>query len=231
MKPLSIATAAALLGLVGAAQATTATFDDLATPPALTGSGGLFYANNDSASYAGVVWDSRFVVGGDQYRIDFGTNTRPPSPLFGLPKSAHYFVTNGNGDDGLTLTTTQVLTSAWFGQNAYYGYSNGADQVTISALHGTSVLGSVSLNLTNSNPGQPSPLQLLDTSAFVALSGITGYRIDRHAPTEFSDSWVGDNFAFQAPVPEVSSAWLLALGLGGLLIARLARPAERARRV
>ena len=118
--------AAALLCVAGAAHATTATFDDLASPPALTGAGGLYYVNNNSSSYAGVVWDTRFVVVGDQYRID--PNSTPPGPLFGLPASGHYFVTNGTSNvggvatnDGLTLTTTQVLTSAWFGQNEYYG--------------------------------------------------------------------------------------------------------------
>jgi hypothetical protein len=80
------------------------------------------------------------------------------------------------------------------------------------------------MNLPEANAGLPEPLQMMDTSAFVALSGITGYRIDRHAQGPFSDSWVGDNFVFQSPVPEVSSAWLLALGLGGLLIKRAARP-------
>ncbi len=225
MKTLSIATAAALLGSTLAAHAVTATFDDLPSPPAATGAGALYYVNNNSSSYDGVVWDPRFVVVGDQYRI-----APPGSPLFGLPNSGHYFVTNGTGNvggvatsDGLTLTTTQVLTSAWFGQNEYYGFGGGADQITVSALHGATVLGSVSMNLPETHPGQPEPLQKLDTSAFLALSGITGYRIDRHEPSQYRDSWIGDDFKFQAPVPEVSSAGLLALGLGSLALLRPTR--------
>lgn len=212
MKPISIiATAAALAGLAGVAQATTAAFDDLAGPPVPAAATSLSAANSGSDSYAGVVWDSRFVVVGDQYRVD------PPSgPLFGLPHSGHYFVTNADGADGLTMTTTQVLTSAWFGQNAYYGFGNGADRITVSALQDSNVLGSAQLDLQNANPGQPSQLQRMDTSAFLALSGITGYRIDRRAPGQYLDNWVGDSFVFQSPVPEPSSAWLLVLGLAGL---------------
>ena len=225
MKPHSIH-AAALLALAGAAHAATASFDDLPSPPVQTGAGVLYYVNNNSSSYDGVVWDQRFVVVGDQYRI-----SPPGSPLFGLPNSGHYFVTNGTGNvggaptnDGLTLTTTQVLTSAWFGQNEYYGYGGGADRITVSALNGTTVLGSVSLDLPETHAGQPEPLQKLDTSAFLALSGITGYRIDRHEPAQYRDSWIGDDFTFQtAPVPEVSSAGLLALGLGSLALLRPSR--------
>ena len=86
------------------------------------------------------------------------------------------------------------------------------------------------MNLPENNPGQPEPLQMMNTSAFVALSGITGYRIDRHEPAQYRDSWIGDSFVFQSPVPEPPSPWLLALGLGSLLIARVARPSRQTRR-
>lgn len=223
MDPMKLPTTVALLlTLAGAADASTATFDDLASPPAVTSATGLQYANNGSASYAGVVWDPRFEVVGDSYRVAVD------GPLFGLPASGRYFVTNGSGDvggvasnDGLTLTTSLVLTSAWFGQNEYYGYGGGADRITVSALRAGTVLGAVSLDLPDANPGQPEPLQLLDTSAFLALSGITGYRIERHAPSEYRDSWIGDSFVFQSPVPEVSAAGLFTLGLGTLVLAVL----------
>jgi len=127
-------------------------------------------------------------------------------------------VTNQDGADGLTLTTTLVLTSAWFGQNEYYGYGGGADAITISALHGTSVLASIPWPLLDAHPGEPEPLQMVDTTAFRSLTGITGYRIDRHAQDQYHDHWVADSFVFEAaPVPEASTAGMLALGLGALL--------------
>ena len=216
--------AAAGLAVAGAAHAGTATFDDLATPPALASATGLSEANADSTSYAGVVWDPRFEVVGDAYRI------ATDAPLFGLPASGHYYVTNATGvatNDGLTLTTTLVLTSVWFGQNEYYGYGGGADRITVSALRGSTVVGAVSLDLPDANPGQPELLQRLDTSAFLALGGVTGYRIDRRAPSEFRDSWIADDFVFQSPVPEGSPAAMLGLGtlcLAALQWSRRARP-------
>ncbi|MCY2965000.1 MAG: hypothetical protein NT069_15415, partial [Planctomycetota bacterium] len=130
-----------------------ATFDDLPTPGATNSSVGLFYANGNSSTYQGVVWDSRLSVVGDQYRIDTGT----PGPVYGLPHSGHYFLTNaGVSNDQILLSTNQLLTGAWFGQNAYYGFSNGADQVTIFALHNSTVLGSVVFDLpAPSVAGQP----------------------------------------------------------------------------
>ncbi|UUZ56330.1 hypothetical protein LP419_14615 [Massilia sp. H-1] len=47
------------------------------------------------------------------------------------------------------------------------------------ALNGALELASVEFDLPESHPGQPEPLTFVDTSAFGALSGITGYRIDR----------------------------------------------------
>jgi len=223
MKSVSLPFAAALCVLTCSVQAAvTATFDDLPAPPALTGTADLFTANGASANYQGVIWDSRFRVVGDAYRVD-----PAGGPLFGLPKSPHYFVTNESADvdgsftnDGLLMTTTLVLTEAWFGQNEYYGFGGGADEITIHALRASDILGSVSLVLPDDTPGQPEPLQMIDTSAFLSLTGITAYRIDRHPQGLFADNWAADNFVFQSTVPEPSTAWLLMLGLGGALAVR-----------
>ena len=103
------ALASLLLCAAARLQVATATFDDLPVLPALTDSTGLFFANNDSRAYDGVTWDDRFTVVGDAYRVDTAT----PGPLFGIPHSGHYFVSNGSGaNDGLLIMTPLVLTSA-----------------------------------------------------------------------------------------------------------------------
>ncbi len=218
----TVSAAASLLALATAARASViADFDDLPDAPAVNDTAGLFYANNGSDRYRDVVWDSRFSVVGDEYRV-----SPPDGPLFGLPKSAHYFVTNATDDvgsgftnDGLLLTTTLILTEAWFGQNEYYGYGGGSDQVSIHALHGADSIGSVTLDLPEDDDGQPEPLTRIDTSAFLSLTGITGYRIDRRELGSDSGNWVADNFVFaQAPAP--TPAWLLFAGLAPVLIRR-----------
>jgi hypothetical protein len=208
------------LALAAESRAGLATFDDLPSPPPTDGSTGLYFANNDSFVYDGVTWDSRVVVVGDAYRVDPTT----PGPLFGIPHSGQYFITNGNDpNDGILLTTNQVLLGAWFGQNEYYGFGSGADQVTINALSGSTVLASVVFNLpAPSVPGQPGLMGYADTSSFASLTGITGYRIDRHALGTESGNWVADDFSFvAASVPEPSSIVLSAFGLfalGGKLL-------------
>ena len=200
-------TAAALLLCGATTQALTVNFDDLPSPPALTSSTGLQYTTvpGDNSLYAGVVWDSRVTVVGDQVRTDPGT----PGPLFGLPHSGHYFITNGDGGNGITLTTTQVLTGAWFGGIQYYGFvgSAGADQITINAMHNGTTLASVTYDLPKTAGGydvaQPEPMTFVDTSNFASLTGITGYTIDHHVPAPFADNWAADDFQFQpATVPE-----------------------------
>ncbi len=204
----------AALATSSAYAAVTASFDDLAFPPARNGVTGLQYTNaSNSLIYQGVLWDAQFSVVGDEYRVS------QSGPLFGLAHSGHYFVTNHGGQNGMMISTDKVLTSAWFGRNQYYGYSEGgADQITIHALHGSNVLASVVFDLPESHPGQPEPLSLVDTSSFASLHGITGYRIDRRDMGVYSGHWVADDFRFQevSSVPEPSTWAMMGLGLFGL---------------
>ncbi len=238
----TLATTLALAGLLTmqatANAATTATFDDLDTPPAFDTATGLFFANGDSNLYAGVVWESGLAVGGDAYRVQPGGPVPaanpadpdvivPPGPLFGIPHSGRYFLTNqGNGvtNDGMLLTTTLVLTGAWFGQNEYYGFGGGADQVTIHALNtsGTS-LGFVQAGLPDLTEGEPEVLTFVNTSSFAALTGIAGYRIDRREIGNQSGNWVADDFTFIAAVPEPETYSLLIAGLAVVACARRRR--------
>jgi hypothetical protein len=219
--------AVALVGAIsGSASADfLATFDDLSRPPALNSSTSLPSANNDSTVYGGVIWDPRFSVVGDQFRVNPPPNP-PPNPVYGIPHSGHFFVTNDTGADGLTITTPLVLTGAWFGRNEYFGFGGGADQVTITAVSGTTDLSSVVFDLPpETTPGVPNPLSFVDLSSFESLSGITGYRINRHVPRDFAVNWVADDFQFSAVVPEPRSLVLLAsaLPIAGLFLWR--RPA------
>lgn len=212
LKTLKLALCSSVLAASASHAGTVATFDDLIAPPALDSGTALQYTNpTDSLVYQGVLWDAGFSVFGDQYRVSNG------GPLFGLPHSGHYFVTNQSGASGLLITTAQVLTGAWFGRNQYYGFSEGgADQITIVALHGALELASVVFDLPESHTGLPEPLSFVDTGAFAALSGITGYRIDRRELGSQSGHWVADDFQFQDAnaVPEPGSAALLFAGLG-----------------
>lgn len=212
---------AALAFAASSAQAGFANFDDLPALPALDAATGLQNANNGSLDYLGVTWDSRFSVVGDQYKINPPPRD-PPNPAFGIPHSGHYMVTNQNGESGLLITTNQVLTGAWFGRNEYYGYGGGSDQVTIIALSGITELAQVVFNLPETHPGEPEPLSFIDTSLFASLSGITGYRIDRHELGTFSGNWVADDFQFSAanllPAPGVLA--LLASALPGFWLNR-----------
>ncbi len=186
-------------------------FDDLSSPPALDSATGLQFANGSSV-YDGVVWDARTVVVGKNYRVD----TTTPGPLFGIPHSVDYFITNEStdGGDGLTLKTSLVLTGAWFGRNEYYGFGAGADQITIVALHDNTALASVQFDLPENNDGQPEPLSFVDTALFKTVSGINGYRIDRRELGSQSGNWVADDFQFELAVVPEPSAYAVAAGLG-----------------
>ena len=195
------------------AQAGTITFDDLPALPAVDGAAALTDANGGSPTIAGVTFVGGVSVIGDAYRVDIVT----PGPTFGIPHSGHFFITNHSGTDNIQLLTTQTLLGAWFGQNEYYGFGGGADQVTVTAFGSGGDLASVVLDLPNNFPGLPEPLSFMDTIAFAGLAGITGYRIDRHEIVELTGNWVADDFVFlSSAVPEPGS-WLLAAVAAALL--------------
>jgi hypothetical protein len=194
-----------------------ATFDDLPFPPALDSATTIQWTNPaNSLEYQGIVWDARFGIVGDQYRVG-----GPTGPLFGLPHSGHYMVTNHTGQSGMTISTSKVLTGAWFGQNEYYGFNGGADQVTIVALNGLTELASVVFDLPDLHPGAPEPLAFVDTGIFANIGPITGYRIDRREIGQQSGNWVADDFQF-IDAAEVPAPGSLALLLAGALAWRAA---------
>jgi hypothetical protein len=207
-------------------------FDSLPSQGATYQSLDFATANGGSSTYQGVTFGSEFRVIGDDYRV----GGPAPNPAFGLPHSGHYFLANGNTpNDNLILTTSLVLTEAWFGRNEYYGYGGGSSSVTVTALgSGGVALGSAAIALPDTFPytgnipgfsignGLPDPLVRLDTSSFLSLAGITGYRISRVETGPFGGDWIGDDFMFESPplvnVPEPRSCLgLVGLGLLGLV--------------
>lgn len=87
--------------------------------------------------------------------------------------------------------------------------------MTIVALHGATALASIVFDLPDSHPGLAEPLSFIDTGSFAALSGMTGYRIDRRELGSQNGHWVADDFQFTevSSVPEPATWSMLAAGL------------------
>ena len=203
----------------------TINFDNLPGLGPVTQSQSLSDANGGSSTINGVTFASNFSVVGDEYRVGGAA----PNPAFGVPHSGNYFVTNGNTpNDDLIITTTSILTEAWFGHIEYYGYGGGATSVTVTAFGASGDLGFETISLPDTFPytgnlpspndgignGLPDPMVKLDTISFLALSGITGYRISRFDSQPLNGNWAADDFTFVtvSAVPEPSS--LVAFGIG-----------------
>ena len=188
-------------------------FDNLPTQGATNQSLSFEDSNGGSNTFQGVTFNAnQFKVTGDDYRVGGAA----PNPAFGLPHSGHFFLNNANTpNDGVVLTTSLVLTEAWFGRNEYYGYGGGASDVTVTAFGVNGDLGSVAISLPDTFPytgnlpspnqsignGLPDPMVRMDTSNFLALSGITGYRINRIEIGSSTGNWVADDFTFTQAVP------------------------------
>lgn len=196
-------------------------FENLVSAPPVTGTASLYEANGNSSVIEGITWDSRLRVTGDQNR----TSGDPSNPLSGIPHGGDFFITNEaypDAGDAVTIGTSLVLTGAWFSQVEYYGFGHDSMTITIEAMNGNTVLGSASVTLSPNNAGTPPipplPMEFLDTSSFLALSGITGYRINQSPLDAGSRYWSADDFSFAAvPEPEnialVSGAMLALFGL------------------
>ncbi len=185
--------------------------------------------NGNSSTTQGVTFGDNALVIGDEYRV----SPNAPNPTWGVPHSGHYFLGNGTPNDYLLIQTTLVLTEAWFGRNEYYGNGGGATSVTVTAVGALGDLGSETTLLPDTYPytgnlpgysignGLPDPMVRLDTSSFLGLSGITGYRISRVATGQYTDDWVGDDFTFTtatspSTVPEPTGFATFGLGLLGM---------------
>jgi len=205
----------------GAKADSTLTFDDMPGEVLDTIRGFKDANGGVDTTYQGITWDSRLGIVGDQYKVGNGAT----DPFYAMPHSGHFALTNGGGNTSILITTNQVLTSAWFGRNQFYGFGGGSDQVTINAMSGDNVLQSIVFNLPENNPGFPEPLNFADTSSFQSLNGITGYRIDTHPLGDSGGNWVADDFTFASPsavVPEPSSL-RLALPILGLIVGVLVK--------
>lgn len=225
--------AVTLLGLFGGQSASagifTIDFDNLPTLGPTTQQQSLADANGGSSTIDGVTFASNFGVAGSEYRVGGAA----PNPTFGIPHSGDYFLINGNTpNNDLLISTTSVLLEAWFGRVEYYGYGGGAISVTVTAFGAGGDLGSESINLPDTNPytgnlpapndgignGLADPMVRLDTSSFLSLVGITGYRISRVDPEPLNGNWAADDFTFSttSAVPEPSTLTGFGIGLVAL---------------
>jgi hypothetical protein len=209
---------AALLPLLPASASVFVGFEGLSMAPALNASATLFEANGNSQVLGGVTWDTRIRVTGRGNR----TGGDLSNPLSGIPHGGDFFITNEaypDAGNGITLQTTQLLEGAWFSQVEYYGFGNPAMTITIQALGagGIDVLGSASVTLPANTGSTPLPMEFLDTSAFSAFTGITGYRINQNPLDAGSRYWSADDFQFAA-VPEPQSVGIAAVSLAAVAV-------------
>ena len=115
--------------LAGSAHADLITFEDLPNLPARTTFSSLSGANNGSSTIHGVTFDPNFSIVGDRY-VEAFNNSGGNDP-FAKPHSGHYALFANFGADGMLLTTTQILTGAWFGRSDTGTGPVGTDQVTV----------------------------------------------------------------------------------------------------
>jgi hypothetical protein len=174
-----------------------------------------------SLMYGGVTWNNNWWVAGDEFvaRQDpsdmFQSDAQAP---FLKPHSGSFAIFNAFGYTGVSIDTDLYLTSVWLARPTLADGPDGATQVTVSALAGTTVLDSVSLDLTGTTP------IFMDTSSFLGLSGITGYRFDRQAgPGEVSTHrgfFIADDFQFVVPEPPTFALLLVAVAGASAIIWR-----------
>jgi hypothetical protein len=182
--------------------------------------------NAGSLVYGGVTWNNNWWLAGDEFvaRQDhsdmFQSDAQAP---FLKPQSGRFAVFNAFGETGLLIETPLYLTGVWLARPTLAEGPDGATQVTVSALAGTTVLGSVSLDLAGTTP------LFMNTSSFLGLSGITGYRFDRQpGPGEVSTHrgfFIADDFQFVVPEPSTVVSVFIVLA-GAMTIAWRQRAAR-----
>ena len=200
---------AVTLGVGRPAEGAFVAFDSLVNLPATNSFRSLSAANGGSSVLGGATWDANFFVVGSGYIEQFqnqgGTNP------FARPQTPNFALFNANAADGLTIQTTDILTSLWLARPDMGIGPQGTNQVTVQALSGGTVLASRTINLTSTTPA------FLDTSSFATLSGVTGYRLNRVAiggDGYGGGHYIADSFQFQpvAVVPVPATALVFAVG-------------------
>lgn len=182
-------------------------FEDLpafagSDPPGTNSFNQLSAFNGGSAIYGGVTWGQEWWVAGrgliphpDPSDMFSSGSTEP----FAHQRPGNYAAFTAFGGYG-EFETPNCLTGVWFSRARLpEEHDPGiATNVTVSALSGTNVLASVSLDLKNTTP------VFMDTSAFLLLRGITRYRVEGHGADGPNDAFVGgaffvaDDFQFAA---------------------------------